>query len=789
MLALLILACLAARGETLAAFDGRCILAGCVAPSSNTAGILGRRSLPARRLARLGATPEFHHGLLASPAPASGSSATRGQSTGLIAGVVIDASGAPVAGASVTLEANGKQTRSAETGADGRFSLEGVPSGEGSLRVRANGFAEAVTPLSPSPAPIRVVLHPRPLLESVTVTASRGASGVDTAASASIVSSAELLTSAAGAIDDALRNTPGFSLFRRSSSRVANPTTQGVTLRGVSGSGASRTLVVADGWPLNDPFGSWVYWNRIPLAAVDRIEVVRGATGDLYGADALGGVIQLLTLDAERPRLRAIVEGGSHDTLRSSGFGGRRFGNWTISGGAEWQRTDGAYVVARDVRRQVDVQADSDYQSGFAVGGYGTGTWRATVRAHLANEDRNNGTPRQVNDTEWRQISGDVNGSVGGGFWTARVTGGSQEYFQTFSAIAADRQTERLTNDQRVPGDFFSAAGQWMRTWKAADVLLGAEGRQTTADINETRYPVVGAPVFSALLDAEEQNLSLFGRVRLRLRDDVSVVLGARGDRWESRRSLGFFSPRASVTWRATEAASLQVSVSRAYRTPTLNELYRGFRVGNVVTNANPLLEPERLTSLEGGVLVGSGRASARITAFHNVLHEAISNVTLSTTPTLTTRERQNTDQVGASGIEIEGDLRPHARMTVSLFAAFTSAHFVDTPKQPAIQDNRVPQVPRYHIGAGLIAEAPRVATFSVQTRFVGAQFEDDLNELTLEDYVVVDTSATRPLTRTLHLFLGVENLFDVEYDVGRTPVRTVGWPRTVRAGVRLFMP
>jgi len=55
---------LAARGESLAAFDGRCIPAGCVAPRSNTPGILGRRALPAGRLARLGATPDFHHGLL-----------------------------------------------------------------------------------------------------------------------------------------------------------------------------------------------------------------------------------------------------------------------------------------------------------------------------------------------------------------------------------------------------------------------------------------------------------------------------------------------------------------------------------------------------------------------------------------------------------------------------------------------------------------------------------------------------------------------------------------------------
>ena len=97
--------------------------------------------------------------------------------------------------------------------------------------------------------------------------------------------------------------------------------------------------------------------------------------------------------------------------------------------------------------------------------------------------------------------------------------------------------------------------------------------------------------------------------------------------------------------------------------------------------------------------------------------------------------------------------------------------------------------MPRYHVGAGMIAEAPRVATFSLQARFVGAQFDDDLNQLTLNDYVVVDASATRPVTKGVQLFLGVENLFDEEYDVGRTPVRSIGWPRSVRAGVRVFLP
>jgi outer membrane receptor protein involved in Fe transport len=714
--------------------------------------------------------------------------AVPGQSNALT-GIVVDASGAPVPGAAVTAEVNGVLTRPVQTGADGRFSLEGVPGGEAMLRVRANGFADAAMPLTTERVALRVVLLPQPLTESVTVTATRGATALDTAASASIVSSAELLTSAAGALDDALRNTPGFSLFRRSSSRVANPTTQGVTLRGVSGSGASRTLVVADGWPLNDPFGSWVYWNRIPVAAVDRVEVVRGATGDLYRADALGGVIQVLTLDADRPRLRAVVEGGSHETVRASGFGGRRWGGWSLSGGGEWERTKGVIIVAPDERGPVDTPAGSDYQSGFVAAGYANGGWRATIRANGYSEDRDNGTPEQVNDTGWRQFGADASGAVAGGLWTARASGGSQEYFQTFSAVAPDRQTERLTNDQTIPGTFFTAGGQWVRTWKRYDLLVGVEGHQTTADIDETRFPVVGPPVYSSIPDTEEQAVSVYGRVRLALSGDISLVLGARGDRWESRETENFFSPRATLTWRANETASFQFSVSRAYRTPTLNELYRGFRAGNVVTNPNPLLTPERLTAVEGGMLLGSGRASARVTAFHNILDGAIANITISATPVLITRERQNADQVGSSGVEVEAGLRPHPRVTVSLFGAFTAAHFTNTPKQPAIQDNRVPQVPRYQIGAGLLAEAPPIATFNVQARFIGAQYEDDLNELILDSYAVVDASATRTLTQAVQLFLGVENLFDVEYVVGRTPVRTIGWPFTVRAGVRVFLP
>ena len=125
----------------------------------------------------------------------------------------------------------------------------------------------------------------------------------------------------AATVDDALRSVPGFSLFRRSSSRVANPTTQGATLRGLAASGASRALVLADGVPLNDPVGGWVYWNRVPTVALEELSVARGAAGDLYGADAVGGVVSITS--ARRAAVRVLAEGGTDSTGRLSAYGGR----------------------------------------------------------------------------------------------------------------------------------------------------------------------------------------------------------------------------------------------------------------------------------------------------------------------------------------------------------------------------------------------------------------------------------------------------------------------------------
>ncbi|MEW6319708.1 MAG: TonB-dependent receptor [Acidobacteriota bacterium] len=709
-------------------------------------------------------------------------------------GFVVDVSGAAVPGAEVAVtEADGR-TSSRLTADDGSFV---IPAGATRVVVRSPGFAEATIAVTArADGTLRVVLQPASFADAVVVTAGRGAERLPEAASATVLTSAVLANSAGGALDDVLRHTPGFSLFRRSSSRVANPTTQGVTLRGVSGSGASRTLVLADGVPLNDPFGSWVYWNRVPAAAVDRVEIVRGAVGDMYGADALGGVVQVLTFAPGRPRMRATVDGGSHDTGRLSFFGGGSRGGWFGSLSGEGLRTDGVVTMAPEVAGPVDVRADSDYRTGFATIGYQQNATRGSLRFSAYSETRGNGTPRQVNSTAWRQLSGEVAGVAANGAWEARLSSGSQEYYQTFSAVAADRASERLTTEQWTPSDFLSAAAQYSRGLGRHALIVGGELHRTEATVDEYRYSLQGVRSGPFVVGGTERTLGLFARGQLSVNDHLTVGLGARADFWRSEpldaalaaKSVSFFSPRASATWRAGRV-SLMGAVYRAHRTPTLNELHRGFRVGNAVTNPNPLLEPETLTGVEGGVLVRAGRASARATAFYNTLDGAIANVTLSSTPALITRERRNSDEIRAKGLELEADVRLHATVTVNALAVFTASRFHGSIATPALAGNRVPQVPRVQLGGGVTWSDPELLTIAVQVRGTGEQFDDDLNRFALGGYSVTDVQVSRSLGRTVQVFVSVENLFDKDYDTGRTPLRTVGWPRTTRVGLRVALP
>src|SRR5580692_4735556 len=267
----------------------------------------------------------------------------------VFSGVVVDEDGSPVVHAEVGAP-DGPVLNSST--ADGRFSFN--KSSQGSVTVQVSALAHATVTVTIQPnVPARVVLHK--LQERVVVTAYRSPlDTLDSPASVRVVGQQQLKEAATPALDGKLRQVPGVELFRRSSSLVANPTSQGISLRGLGSTAASRTLVVSDDVPLNDPYGGWIHWQEMPELGVRSVEVVRGGTSDLYGSSAIGGVINVLPVKPEQNIFALTTGYGGEGTTDNGVLASLKHGPWAglLAGGI--LGTDGYTLVAPDLRGPID---------------------------------------------------------------------------------------------------------------------------------------------------------------------------------------------------------------------------------------------------------------------------------------------------------------------------------------------------------------------------------------------------------------------------------------------------
>ena len=698
-----------------------------------------------------------------------------------VTGRVVDESGAPIAGARVTAIGATAETLTAP---DGFFALD-LSGPAATLLVTAVGFADRlVTATIESTLPLSVILLRRGITESVVVSAEAPVR-LASPASATVLDHEAIAAAPALALDDRLRSLPGFSLFRRSSGRVANPTTQGVTLRGLAASGASRATVVSDGVPLTDPFGGWVQWGRLPTAAVERVTVTRGGASDLYGADAVGGAI---VVDTARAGARLQLDGGTQGTARASMFGGRTRGRNGVRGGAEWFTTDGFVVVAPDARGPVDTPASSRHVS--LLGGAAFGMPRrveADLQAGYFDEDRDNGTPFQENATIVRHGAGRVSGAFGGTFIVGRVFGASQDYSQTFSAIAADRESEQPTRAQRVEASTAGFAADVVLPWRGSATLVGVAFQEVRAALEDRSLVAPGAAADTT--EATQRTAAVIAQLSMPPRPTWSLSAGVRvegvtsGREREPRTSVVNVAPRAAIVVQVTPSVSLRGALQSGYRFPTINELYRDFRVGNVITRANPALDGEEAFGFEGSLFARQSQVTARISGFWNRVQDAIVNATIADDGAVIVRERRNAATIRARGVEAEADAHLGRFVSVTAGVAFIDSTFVEGADLEGLD---VPQVPGVHASAGLTVTLPR-GQAAVEWRGLGRQFDDDRNRFELERTWSVDARAAWRVRRGVEVFAAIENAFDVEQDVGRTPVRTIGLPRTTRAGLRLL--
>jgi outer membrane receptor protein involved in Fe transport len=723
-----------------------------------------------------------------------------------ISGIVSDSTGAAIQDASVEFASSGNTIRTV-TDATGSFSVDSAQT-YGTLSISSPGFNTVKIDVSKAASePLQIRLEPAGVIERILVTANDERIP-STPTSQFAINQREIELAGALTIDDVLRQVPGFSLFRRSGGLSANPTSQGVSLRGVGANGASRALVLLDGVPLNSPFGGWVYWNRLPRVNVETVQVYNGATSDLYGSGALGGVINIRSRTAPSTFFDFEASAGNKATAATSFSAGKLFGNWGVLVAGQALRTGGYVLVPENQRGLVDTNAGTGDITGSVTLSRTLGQQgHAFARLSSFGESRRNGTPVQLNDTRISSIDLGTDWSTGSlGDLLLRLYGSGETFNQNFSAVAPDRNSESLTNRQRNPSQQAGFAFQWRSTvGQHQSISAGIEGRDVRGHSAETTF---NNSRITALVDAggRQRSFGFFATDSVRIRSWFFSV-GARFDRW--RNSRGFsnripvtgapslndfadrsetaFSPRISVIKRFDRGIAASASMYRAFRAPTLNELYRNFRVGNVVINANAALRAERLTGGDVGISMQTlgERLFVRSNFFWSEIDDSIANVTLSSTPALITRQRQNLGAIRARGIELSAVMKFARHWEISSEYLLTDSTVLRFPANRGLEGLMVPQVPRNQFNFQVEYSSAKWLA-GVQGRFVSKQFDDDQNTLPLERFFTLDAEASRSVSERVRVFVAFQNLTGSRYQISSTPVFTVGPPALIRLGVRM---
>jgi len=741
-------------------------------------------------------------------------------------GVVQDASGAAVPGAQVALRTKSYSAQTVTDGS-GMFSFDHIPDTSGTVTITAKGFQPVDrqwTAASTNPTRLAVSLKPLAVNQEVIVTAARTATRLsDSPVSDIELTRQDLQETPALTVDDQLRQVPGFSLFRRSSSRIANPTTLGVSLRGLgSGSGSSRALVLEDGVPLNDPFGSWVYWDRVPEASIASVEVAQEGASSLYGSEALSGVIQFLTRPPVPAGLSIDTSYGNQNTPDLSLWAGGEKDGWFSTLGAEVFHSDGYYLVPAYDRGTIDTKASSEHGTADLTIGrkFGSGD-EIFARGLYFDDSRNNGTPYQTNSIRMGQAVLGANLNLGSiGSLTLRSYGDFETYHQGFSSVGAGRDSETPTDKQTVPAQGIGVSAVWTRSaGKRQTLVAGFDEHEELGHSDE----ILLSAKKDTVAGGHQRTVGVFGEDIIQLAPRWELSISGRYDHWSNfdaslftnpftppppastlsyaNRSYDVFDPRATLVHQFNDRVSWSAAVYRAFRAPTLNELYRSFRQGTTTTDANPNLSAERLTGGETGVDVHtlSQRLELRGTFFYNQVINPVSNVpcTGSNMPppcvlasSGSTQVRENLGRTSAPGFEIDGVANITRHIQLSTGYQYVNAKILATPGlMPSLANTWVAQVPHHDLTFQAVYANPKIITVSFDGRMVGKQYDSTNNTFLMGGYFLLDAMASRSIGRGVQIYFAGENLLDRGYLFSLNGGPELGLPITARFGLRFDFP
>lgn len=695
----------------------------------------------------------------------------------------------------------------------------------------------AATPLPAVPPPA-TAQQPVPTykLPPVIVTSTRtGIAPEDATTYVTVLTGQDIKQSPQLVLDDLLRQVTGFNTFRRSSSIVTapadDPEAEGVTLRGVGPGGASRALVMLDGIPVNDAFGGWLYWDEIPLNSIDRIEVVEGGGSNLWGNEAEGGVINIIS--------KPIPDNSGVETQASYGIRNTtqdavtvNYNQGPIRGMLEGNffNTDGWNIVQSNFRGPIDGRSSSinELFAGRVEFDPGSGL-SSFLRGSYYNENLDLGTPFR----NARVSRGFINGGAAlddrlGDLFHLSVYAHLSSYFQNFSTVNAARTIETPTQLQSVPSTDVGGFLTWTRTFfKYHQVAAGGDFRLIDGQSQDSFYNFTGAVIADQRVSSGRQNF--FGAYIedvFQPTDYFQVDASVRGDFFDSfdgqiqdTPAVGVptnvtfpahlrtaTSPKLGIRYNPWKWLTLRAAIYEAFRVPTLAELYRQSSVEDLVLLPNPNLSPE---FMEGGEIGFQFRKFKGITlsatGYWDILHDPISNVVTAANPITgndSERTRVNLGRARIRGYELDAEYSLSSLLynaayldPITITGSFleSEATLVSNPPDPTLVGRRLALVPWETINVGVRYSNPIFGDLTVQQQYWGKQYEDSDNHDIQGNYWITNLTLSKTFqeitqARWLNgtmVFAKVQNMMNRSYviDLGGG-IPKVGTPLLIQFGL-----
>ncbi len=575
--------------------------------------------------------------------------------------------------------------------------------------------------------------------EQITVTAYRAPLGTLESPVTTRLLTTESLRSTAGiTFDDQLRQLPGVELFRRSSSLVANPTSQGISLRALGSTSASRTLVTEDDVPLNDPLGGWIHWQEQPELSIQSVELVRGGASDLYGSSAIGGVVNIIPVRPTSNLAELSSTFGGEGTYDNSLLAAAHSGPWNLLVSGGLIGTDGYIQESPSQRGPVDVASNVHSQNALVLAGRDFANLKLFVRGTGFDESRHNGTPYQINATRL------IRYSTGADWQNARSTavalrfyGSDERYRQTFSSISnlpnfgdascTYRCGETPSKFSYVPDNELGASAHWSQPFGAGLLLVaGADAHDVRVWDREQSY--TGADALTNLADHQRDSAAYVEAMWAH--KAWTLVASSRMDwfqnydghetQWNGstwlptttqppQRDERIFDPRLGLSHKLSDHWALTASGFRAFRSPTPSELYRSTQVGNQLTVANGNLLSERATGWEAGLAAQRSWGSIRSSYFLTQVNRPIAALTNNPTSSPILLMRENLGQIESRGVSLDYELHPRSWLAVDggyqyracrRLARHAGSRQLDSrgrPKHGHSQSPRIASAPRNH--------------------------------------------------------------------------------------------